>query len=299
MVKSGSLLRKEYKEFWLFISPWLIGFVVFSAGPIIASIFVSLTEWNILSSPVWVGIENFRSMLKDEVFYESLKCTAYYTVGTVALGTIAALVVALLLNQPLKGITIFRSLYFLPSVTAGVAVTLLWLWIYNPEFGLINYALSLVGIKGPQWLFDKRWVIPALIFMNIWGIGNNMVMFLAALQQVPQELLEAAEIDGAGRWRKFWNVIIPMISPTLFMVIVISTIGAFQAFMQPYIMTGGGPGSASMLYGLYIYFNAFQWWKMGYAAALSWIMFVIILILTLIQFKISNKWVYYEVQERS
>jgi len=295
--KASPLMKKEYRDFWIFISPWIVGFIAFSVGPIIASIFISLTEWNILSPPNWVGFNNFINISKDNVFYTALLNTAYYTVGSVILGTILALIVAILLNQHIRGITIFRTLYFLPSVTAGVAVTILWLWIYNPEFGLANYFLSLLGIRGPQWLFDTRWALPALIIMSLWGIGSNMIIFLAALQNVPQELLEAAEIDGADSLRRFWHVTIPMISPTLFLVLVMSMIGAFQTFMQPYVMTRGGPGNATMLYGLYIYFNAFQWWKMGYASALSWIMFIIVFILTLLQFKLSKSWVYYETSE--
>ncbi len=223
-VKVTQFTKREHRDFWLFISPWLIGFIVFSVGPIIAAIFISLTEWNILSPPIWVGFNNFINLFKDKVFYAALINTAYYTVGSVILGTILALIVAILLNQHIRGVTIFRTLYFLPSVTAGVAVTILWLWIYNPEFGLINYFLSLIGIKGPQWLFDTRWVLPALIIMSLWGIGSNMMIFLAALQNVPQELLEAAEIDGANTWYRFWNVTIPMISPTIFLVLVMSTI---------------------------------------------------------------------------
>lgn len=290
-------VRREL-EFFLFIGPWLIGFIVFTAGPILASVFLSFTNWNILSPAKWVGIANYTRLAKDPLFWIALGNTIYYTVGSVVIVTIGSLLAAILLNQKLRGVTVFRTLYYLPSVTSGVAVAILFSWIYNPEFGILNHLLSLVGIEGPKWLFDEHWAMPALIFMSLWGIGGNMVIFLAGLQDIPQTLIEAARLDGANWWAEFRHVVVPMISPVIFLVIITSTISAFQVFLQPYVMTGGGPGNATLVLVLYLYQNAFLWWKMGYGSSMAWVLFVVILSLTLIQFRLAGYWVYYEGERR-
>lgn len=290
--------RKEL-QFFAFISPWLIGFIAFSGGPIIASAIISFTEWSILGTPKFLGLENYRRLAADPNFWTALGNTIYYTIGSVVLITIASLLAALLLNQKLRGVRFFRTLYFLPSVTSGVAIAILFSWMYNPEFGVINYMLYKVGIIGPNWLFDEFWAMPAIIFMSLWTIGSNMMIILAGLQDIPQSLVEASRLDGANWWQEFRYVMVPMLSPVLFLVIITSTINSFQVFLQPYVMTGGGPGNATLVLVLYLYQNAFLWWKMGYGASMAWVLAIIILILTLVQFRLAGHWVYYEGERRS
>jgi len=287
------LARKEEMEFYLFISPWLLGFIFFWGGPIAASFIISLTKWPLLASPQWVGFANYIKAFHDPLFYKSLINTTYYSAGSVGGGVIISFLAALLLNQKLKGVTVFRGIWYLPSVTAGVAVAILFTWLYNPEFGLFNYILSKVGIKGPNWLWDENWAMPALIIMSFWYIGPNMIIFLAGLQGIPQSLYEASEIDGANVWQRFCYITVPLMSPIIFLVLVISLINSFQVFLQPYIMTQGGPANATLTSLLYIYRNAFEYYQMGYGATIAWMMLIVLLILTLIQFRISKYWVYY------
>ncbi len=230
----------------------------------------------------------------DPLFWQALKVTFIYVFGSVPLHLCAALFVALLMNQPLPGIYFFRTVYYLPSIIGGVPVALLWLWIYNPSFGIANWLLSLAGIKGPQWLFDEFWVIPALIIMGLWGIGGAMLVFLAALQGIPRHLYEAAQLDGAGVLAQFRHVTLPMLSPVIFFNLVMGIIHSFQVFTNVFIMTQGGPANASLVYVLHLYRNAFSYFKMGYAAALAWFLFLVILVITLLIIKSSPAWVYYE-----
>ncbi|MHA1834456.1 MAG: carbohydrate ABC transporter permease [Candidatus Baldrarchaeia archaeon] len=291
--KIGKLRRREEIEFYIFILPWLIGFIWFYVGPVISSILISFTEWSIFSKPTWIGINNYREIFHDPLFYKSMINTAYYTFTSVPLKTILSLIIAILLNQKLRGISIYRTCYFLPSVTAGVATAILFLWLFDPTYGLFNYFLSLLGISGPTWLGSIEWAMPALIIMSLWNIATNIIMYLAGLQSIPEHFYEAAELDGANRLQQFRFLTLPLISPTTFLVIVTSFIYSFQVFLQTYVMTNGGPGNATLTYVLYLYRNAFHWMRMGYASALSWILFIIILLLTLIQFKLSKHWVHY------
>ncbi|MCU0645940.1 MAG: sugar ABC transporter permease [bacterium] len=287
---------------WLFISPWLIGFIFFAAGPILFSMLMSFTRWSLLSPPQWIGIGNYQEILFDDpLVYKSLWNTAYYVLFAVPLGVGLSLALALLLNQKLKGMNIFRTIYFLPSVTNLVAISILWLWIFNPEFGLLNRALSWIGIDGPLWLQSEVWSKPALILMSLWGIGGGMIINLAALQSIPQELYEAADLDGAQRWRKTIHITLPLISPAIFFNLVMNIIGSFQVFTQAFVMTAssaqgqeGGPNNSTLFFVLYLYKKAFQQFQMGYASALAWILFIIILIFTIVQFSLSRRWVYYE-----
>lgn len=291
--------QREALDFYIGVSPWFIGFVLFSMGPIIASLVLSFTQWQILASPQWIGLSNYRYLVADdEIFWVSLGNTLYYTSLSVPLGLMASILLALLVNQKVPGTNVFRTIYYLPSVTAGVAVALLWAWILNPNFGLVNYVLSLVGIKGPMWLSSVRWSKPALILMSLWGVGGGMVIFLAALQGMPEHLYDAAKIDGAGTWRLFRHITMPMLTPTIFFMMVTSIIGSLQTFTNVYVMTQGGPGTSTLMYGLYIYQNAFTFLKMGYACALSWVLFGIILVLTWLQFRVGSAWVYYEAELR-
>lgn len=291
--------QREALDFYIGVSPWFIGFVLFSMGPIIASLVLSFTQWQILASPQWIGLSNYRYLVADdEIFWVSLGNTLYYTSLSVPLGLMASILLALLVNQKVPGTNVFRTIYYLPSVTAGVAVALLWAWILNPNFGLVNYVLSLVGIKGPMWLSSVRWSKPALILMSLWGVGGGMVIFLAALQGMPEHLYDAAKIDGAGTGRLFRHITMPMLTPTIFFMMVTSIIGSLQTFTNVYVMTQGGPGTSTLMYGLYIYQNAFTFLKMGYACALSWVLFGIILVLTWLQFRVGSAWVYYEAELR-
>lgn len=287
--------KKEALEGYLFISPWLLGFLVFTLGPLVASIFISLSKWDIFSAPQFVGLENYIAMFEDPLFKKSLWNTFYYSIFSIPLGMAGGLTLALLLNQKVKGLPIFRTIFYLPSVTSGVAVALLWKWIFNPEFGIANAILNFFGLPGLQWLNSPTWAMPALIIMSLWGVGGGMLIYLAGLQGIPRQLYEAAELDGAGSWACFVNITLPMLTPTLFFQLITGIIGSFQIFTQAFVMTNGGPVNATLFYVLYLYRNAFQWWKMGYASALAWFLFVVILILTLIQFRLSKRWVHYDI----
>ena len=292
--KAYSLQRREEFDFYLFIGLWLIGFVLFTGGPILASFAFSFTNWTGLTSVEWVGLQNYTDLFQDKLFWTATRNTFLYSFGAVTLGTAGALFVALLLNQKLPGTTFLRMIYYMPSIASGVAVSILWLWLFNPQVGLVNYLLSLFGIPGPGWLASQQWALPALIIKSMWAIGANMIILLAGLQAIPQSLYEAAKIDGANQWDEFRKITIPMLSPVLFFVLVISTISSFQILTDVLVMTQGGPGTATFVFVYFIYQSAFQYLKMGYASALAWILFAIILGLTLLQLWGSKKWVYYE-----
>ncbi|MBF8186991.1 sugar ABC transporter permease [Nonomuraea sp. K274] len=289
-----SASRREARRFHLFVSPWVIGFVFFSGGPIVASIVLSFTKWNLLRPPEWIGFANYRKMFADPEFWDSIANTFYYGIGSVALGVSFTLLLAMLLNQPLRFQGLFRTVMYMPSVVSGVATALLWLNILHPDYGLINKLLAMVGITGPGWLGSTEWAMPALILMSVWGAGNTIIIYLAGLQGIPKTLYEAAEIDGAGWWRRFWSVTVPMMSPVIFFNVVTGFIASIQAYTLILIMTEGGPANSTTVLGLYIYRHAFVYFDMGYAAALSWAMFVIVIAVTLIQFGLARRWVHYE-----
>jgi multiple sugar transport system permease protein len=294
--RSLTLAQREEIDFYIFVSPWLIGLIFLFGGPILASLGLSFTSWTGVStkSLQWIGLENYQTLFSDKLFWISLKNTFYYAVGSVALGVILALAIAVLLNQNVPGTNIFRTIFYLPSITQGVAIAIVWAWILNPQVGLLNYGLSFLGIKGPAWLASQQWALPALILMSLWSIGTIMVILLAGLQGVPQSLYDAAKIDGAGLWGQFRHVTLPMISPALFLVIVTSTVASFQIFTNVAVMTEGGPGTSTMVYVYYLYLNAFTYFRMSYGSALAWLLFVVVSLLTWLQFKASSKWVYYE-----
>ena len=297
--KPLTLRQREELDFYLFIGLWLIGFVLFTGGPILASFLFSFTNWTGMTSGEWVGLQNYQDLLfSDKLFWTAVRNTFFYSFGAVTLGTAGALFVALLLNQNLPGTTMMRVIYYIPSIASGVAISILWIWLFNPQSGLVNYLLSLIGIKGPLWLASPQWALPALIIKSIWAIGANMIILLAGLQAVPGSLYDAAKIDGANQVREFRHVTLPMLSPVLFYVLVISTIASFQILTDVLVMTQGGPGTATFVFVYFIYQAAFQYLKMGYASALAWILFMIILGLTLLQLWGSKKWVYYEEDAR-
>ncbi len=291
--------RREERIFYLFILPWLIGLVLFNAGPILGMLGLSFTDWRIsLDDLQFIGLENYRSLAADPIFWTSVGNTLYIVVGRVIFGTAFALLLAILLNQKVPGIPFFRAVYYLPTVTAGVAVALVWIWIFNPRLGILNYTLKQIGIQGPPWIYSSTWVKPSLILMSLFQVGPNMIILLAGLQGVPKELYESAEIDGAGNWAKFRNVTLPMLSPVLFFVIIISVVSSFQNFTEIRVMTEGGPGESSNVLIWYLWENAFIFLKLGISAAVAWIMFVILMALTGIQFRVGRRWVYYEAESR-
>lgn len=287
-------IRENVKGF-AFISPYLIGFCVFTAFPLAFSAFSSFTYYNITAIQKWYGLSNFTKLFADDLFWKSLGNTLYYVVFSVPAVIILAMLLALLMNQRVKFMGFFRTIYYLPSVLSGVAVYLLWQWIFDPSNGLLNNGLRLLGIEGPAWLYDAKWTKPAMIIMRLWSTGGTMILLLAALQNVPQELYEAGEIDGAVGVRKFFNITLPMISPTLFFVMVTGISGAFQVYDSAYIMVqNGGPSKSLMFYNLYLFNTAFADQAMGKASAMAWILFAIIMFFTVVQQQASKKWVYYD-----
>jgi multiple sugar transport system permease protein len=286
----------EYLVAFAFISPWIFGFLLFSGGPIVASFVLSFFRWKIISPPVFTGLDNFvRLFTTDQLFRTSLGVTAEYVLILVPASQVIALLLAILLNQKIRGLGFWRSIFYLPAVVSGVAGAVIWMWMYNRDLGVINNLLAFIGAQGPNWLFDKNTALGALIIKSLWNVGVPMVVYLAALQAMPQTLYEAADLDGAGEWTKFIHITLPLLTPVIFFNFVIGFIGAVQTFAEPFVMTQGGPENSTQLLGLYLYNTAFGYLQMGYAAAIAWIMFLIIFVLTLIQLKLSSFWVYYEV----
>lgn len=294
---TGVSKRKNTIDAWLFLLPNFIGFLVFTVFAIGFSLWISMHRWDLFSSPTFIGLGNFVRLLTDDRdFKRALLNTLYFAVGIVPLGTAASLCLALLVNRGLKGMTFFRTVMYLPSVSSTIAVGIVWIWLLDPQFGVVNYALRSIGLASPpNWLGSVLWAKPALILMHIWQYaGYYMIIFLAGLQGVPEQLYEAAVLDGASSWQKFWRITLPLLSPTTFFVIVMKMIGVFNIFEQPFIMTGGGPSGSTETIVYYIYSNAFQWFNMGYASAVAWVLFILVFGVTLIQFKYQGRWVNYE-----
>jgi multiple sugar transport system permease protein len=294
---TGSLRRRESLVGYLMILPAVIGFLVFTAGPILASLALSLTDFNIISPPSWVGLQNYRDLVQDQLFWQAVKVTVKYAVVALPLGLILALAVAVLLNQKVRWVALWRTIYYLPALVSGAAVAVLWSWILNPEFGVVNLLLRAIGINGPNWLGDPRTALPSLIMVSLWGVGGSVVIYLAGLQGIPTDLYDAAKVDGANVWQRFIQVTLPMLSPVIFFNLVIGLIAAFQFFTEPFVMTDGGPQNSTLTYMLYLYRNAFDYLRMGYASALAWVFFVVVLLLTLAVFRSSPMWVHYEGQK--
>ncbi len=279
----------------LFMIPWFIGFLIFGLYPMIMSIYYSLCRYDVLRIPQFIGLGNYEKLIfEDPYFWTSISNTLIYTVLRVPLCIIGSLLLAVLVNNAVRGMKFFRTVYFIPSIVTGVVLSVVWLWMFNPQFGLINSFLAYFGIPGPLWLLDPDWSKPSMVLMSVWSIGGGrMLVFLAALQGIPKHLYEAADIDGGGWWAKFRNVTIPMLSPVIFLWSVLEIIFSLQVFVEAYIMTQGGPLNSTMFYNLYLYNKAFNDFEMGYASALAWLLLVISLIITLIQFKLSKRWVHY------
>jgi multiple sugar transport system permease protein len=295
------MTRREKREAWegmLFASPWLLGFFLLVAGPMAASFLLSFTRWNGIT-PVselrWVGAENYGHLIhQDASFVKALQNTVFYALFSVPIGMATALSLAVLLNQKVRGLAFFRTVFYLPSVVSGVATAMLWLWLFNPSFGGVNWVLRRLHLPEPGWLTNESTAIWVFILMSIWGVGNAMLIYLAGLQGVPEHLYEAAALDGAGPAVRFRHVTLPILSPTLFFNLVMAIIGSFQIFTSSYVMTGGGPNEATLFYVLYLYQKAFEQFQMGYASAMAWILFAIVLALTLMVLRSSKLWVYYE-----
>ncbi len=286
--------RRESYAGYFFATPWFLGFIIFGGGPFFFSMLMSLCQYDILSAPKFVGIENYKAMFTDDpLFYKSLANTVFMALG-IPLGMAVSLGIAVLLNYEIKGMAVYRTFFYLPAIMPAVAASILWVWIFNPHEGILNALLGKVGIAGPAWLQNQHWSKPALILMGLWGAGGGMIVWLAGLKGIPQHLYEAAEIDGAGRMRKFVNVTLPMLSPYILFNLVMGLIGTFQIFTQAYIMTQGGPVDSTLFYAYLLFNNAFRYMKMGYASALAWVLFAIVLVLTLIQLRLSKTWVHYE-----
>lgn len=294
--QSSRLRRGETIAGLLFASPWFIGFLVFTLFPIVASIYFSFTEYDILSDPYWIGFDNYIEMFQwDPSFWKSLWNTFYYVLFSVPLQIIIGLSIALILNADIKGIAAYRTMYYMPSIVPLVASSILWSWMFNPNFGLLTIAVESLGIEAPSWLGDPKWAKPSLILMSLWGAGGGMIIYLAGLKSIPNTYYEAAEIDGAGVWQRFWKITLPLLTPTLFFQLVMGIIGSFQVFTQAFMMTGGGPNDATLFYVLHLYRNAFQFWRMGYASAMAWVLFAIIMIFTIINWIGSRYWVNYDI----
>lgn len=301
--RDSSLSRDRRLDRWksilgayAFLLPQILGLLIFSAGAIAASFVISFMNWQLVIPPVWIGLANYIELFNSPKFWQVLRNTVLYTLGYVPPSVILPLLVAILVNQKIKGVVFFRTIYFLPVVTSGVAIALVWGWMYNPSFGVINYLLNeLFGIAGPRWLADPAWALPSLIVIGVWNsLGYHMVIYLAGLQGIPPELSEAVRIDGGGSWHIFWHITLPLITPTMFFILILSIIGSFQIWTITYMLTQGGPADATLTLSYYIFQQGFEWFHMGYAAALAYVLFAVVFLVTMIQLKLQSRWVFYQ-----
>lgn len=288
-----SRLRRDLIGY-LFISPWLIGFLVFTAYPFFSSIYLSFTRYNIVSPPVWVGWANYRTLLLDDpLFWQSLEVTFRYALVAIPVGIVAGVSLSLLLNVNVRGMAVYRTVFFLPSIVPAVATSVVFIWILNPQIGLVNMILRSFGIVGPAWLGDPSWALWSIVFMGLWGVGGSMVIYLAGLKDIPIHLYESAVIDGAGAWKRTRHITLPLLTPVIFFNLVMGVIGAFQVFTPAFIMTGGGPQDSTLFYSLYLFNRAWLYLDMGYASAMAWVLFLLICVLTAIVFRSHKRWVHY------
>ncbi len=288
-------LNKNTVWGYLFASPWIVGFLLFGLYPILVSFWYSLGQYDVLRIPQYIGLRNYRELLfEDHYFYTAVWNTLFYTLVRTPLVIVGSLLLAMLVSKAVRGVRLFRTIYFIPSIISGVILSVLWMWLLNPEYGLVNSTLQFFGLQGPLWLIDPRWSKPAIILMSVWSLGGGrMLVFLAAIQNVPKHFYEAVEMDGGGWWARFRHVTLPFISPVLFLWFIFEIIGSLQVFVEAYVMTKGGPLNSTLFYNLYLYNKAFDDFDMGYASALAWLLFILAGIITLIQFRVSRKWVYY------
>lgn len=293
--KANSYQLVSRKVPYLFILPWIIGILVFTLGPLAFSLVMSFFDWPITSDPTFIGIDNYKNMfLNDPQFYKSFGITFKFAAIFVPLNLVIALILALLITQPVKGMKLFRTIFYLPAVVSGVAISIIWGWIFNSEYGILNYALSFIGVEGPKWLIDPKWAILTIVIASAWGVGTMMLIFYTDIKGIPTEIYEAAAIDGASPLRQFISITIPSITPTILFNVITSVIAALQQLTLVLLLTGGGPLKSTYFYGLYVFNNAFKHHHLGYASANAWFMFIIILLLTMLIFKSSSTWVFYE-----
>jgi multiple sugar transport system permease protein len=293
--RGGGPLEGEGRWALLFLAPTLIGLAILSAGPILATLAISLTKWDLLRAPQFVGLDNFVALASDDRFLKALRNTAFYTAVSVPLGMVLALFLALALNQTIRGIAWIRTAYFLPVVTSTIAIALVWQWIYSPESGLLNQFLGVFGIAPQKWLSDPTLALPSIVAMSVWqGLGTDVIIFLAGLQAIPTELLDAASVDGAGRWARFRSIVLPLLTPSIFFTGVLSLIDSFQVFDQIFVLQRPRPSDATITVVYFIYENGFKFFKMGYATAASWVLFLIVAFFTAIYFQSQNRWVHYQ-----
>ena len=286
-------MRKNWIGY-AFISPWLAGFLVFTAVPFLVSVYLSFTRYDVVSSPVWVGLANYRKLLsEDPLFWKSLWITFKYSLVAVPVGIVAGVALALLLNLEIGGISVYRTVFYIPSIVPVVATSVVFVWILNPQIGLVNGILRRFDIIGPAWLQDTKWAFWSLVFMSLWGVGGSMIIYLAGLKDIPLTLYEAAIIDGAGAWQRTRHVTLPMITPVIFFNLIMGVIGSFQYFTQAFIMTQGGPEDSTHFYALYLFNRAWRYLDMGYASAMAWILFVIVMVFTVLIFRTHHRWVHY------
>ncbi|MCC7264442.1 MAG: sugar ABC transporter permease [Candidatus Latescibacteria bacterium] len=280
---------------YLFISPWLIGFACFTAFPFVASILLSFCRYDVVSPPTWVGLANYEVLFsEDPRFWHALGNTLFYAAVAVPLGLAAALGLALLLSLELRGISVYRTIFFLPSIVPAVATSVVFVWILNPQIGLVNGLLEVFGVRGPAWLQDERWAMWSLILMSVWGAGGTVIVYLAGLKDIPSSLYEAALVDGAGTWARTRHITLPMLTPITFFNLIMGVIHASQYFTQAYIMTQGGPADSTLFYALYLFLRAWRYLDMGYASAMAWVLFLIVAGVTWALFKTHRRWVHYE-----
>ena len=288
---------------WALIIPAVLGLLLFRFGPVLASLYFSFTKYEIISSPQWIGLTNYRTLLNDTYWLKSIQVTLNYSVLFIPLSILVAYSIGLLMSQELRCITVYRTMWYLPSLVPTVASAVVWRWALNPEFGPVNYPLRLFGLDVPGWLTDPNWIIPSVVLIQLWGLGNAALIFLAAIKGVPATYYEAAEVDGASAWVKFWYITLPMTSSVIFFQVIMSVIASFQVFGVAYILFSGqttsdpaGPGNAALFYVLYTFRTAFGYFKNGYASAMAWVLFAVIMVLTFILFRTQKRWVYYEVE---
>ena len=287
--------RREAFDGYISLSPWIVGFLIFGLGPLLISIYLSFNEWSITRPPKWIGLDNYVHMFTgDPLFWQALKVTGKFVLLSLPLKLVFGLGLSLLLNLKIRGMNFYRTIFYIPAVISGVAVSLMWIWLLQPDTGIINSLLEIVGIQGPQWFWDPDWALPSVALMSVWSVGGSAVIYLAGLQNIPPPLYEAAEIDGAGRWQRFWLITLPLLTPTLFFQLIVEMIESFKIFTQAFVITKGGPLKATYFYLYYFYEEAFQNFNMGYASALALVLVVIILTATIILNYLSKYWVYYE-----
>jgi multiple sugar transport system permease protein len=292
------MARREAIAGYMSVSPWVIGFLLLTLGPILASIYFSFTQWTIVRSPEWVGLDNYvRMFTRDRLFWQALKVTSLFVLMSLPLKLVCGLGLSLLLNLKVRGMNLYRTIFYIPAVISGVAVSLMWMWLLQPDTGVVNTLLAYIGIEGPGWFWDPKWALPSVALMSVWSVGGSAVIYLAGLQNIPPHLYEAAKIDGAGVWQSFWKITLPLLTPTLFFQLIVEMIGSFKVFTEAFVITQGGPLKATYFYLFYFYEEAFQNFNMGYASALALFLMIVIMVATVFVNYTSKHWVYYEAGE--